>query len=328
MKFLLSLLLVASTAFGAEPVRTTVSVKGETYSLGYLPHKIVNPPHLFISATAIPLEYDAVAAGKATPVKGDGQGSCGDCWAWARTSSLEAAMLSAGQGLTLSEEDTTDNASDEFGCNGGMMDFNYEISHGVSLLSTCPWEGGGASCASVPVAKGVSMAFVGGSSGPTDADLMTAIYQFGSVAVTVAAGDGFDVSTGTDRMLDCGTTGIDHMVSLIGYRPAADGGVEYKMKNSWGQGWGAAGYAYIKQGCNQIASGDQSAMVITVGAMPPAPVPPTPSGWECQAKGVFGSTLYAGEGATKTVAGTAATAECMAAGHLFCRITSCSEVTR
>jgi hypothetical protein len=309
------------------PVRTTVSVKGITYYLGYEPRLSAHPARIHPTATALPLTYDAVAAGAATPVKGDGQGSCGDCWAWARTSSLEAAAIAAGNPVSLSEEDTTDNASDEDGCGGGSMDFNYELSHGVTSLALCPWEGGGGSCDAAPAAKGVSMAYVGGDSGPTDAELMAAIYQYGSVAVTVAAGDEFDVDPGTDRMTDCDGQGIDHMVSLVGFRPSPSGGVEYKMKNSWGSSWGASGYAYLAIGCNQIATGDQSAMVIWASSTPvPPPVPPAPTVWQCTAYPALGSSSYTGQGATQATAEDAAEQSCRSAGHLICRAKDCTQV--
>jgi hypothetical protein len=177
---------------------------------------------------------------------------------------------------SLSEEDTTDNASDEMGCGGGSMDFNYELSHGVTTLALCPWQGGGGYCSATPAVKGAKMAFVGGENGPTDAEMMAAIYTYGSVSVTVAAGGNFAVDPGSDRMTDCGGQGIDHMVSLVGYRPGPGGvGVEYKMKNSWDTSWGVNGYAYMALGCNQLAQGDQSAMVITVdGPTPPSPLLP------------------------------------------------------
>ena len=134
---LLSKLMLMAVAFAplakADDVPTVV-VRGAKYSLGYRPKKVANPARLHLESFDVPTVYDAVAAGKATPVKDDGQGSCGDCWAWARTSSLEAASILAGTepvSLKLSEEDTTDNAQGEYGCGGGSMDFDYELSHGA-----------------------------------------------------------------------------------------------------------------------------------------------------------------------------------------------------
>jgi KDEL-tailed cysteine endopeptidase len=40
---------------------------------------------------------------------------------------------------------------------------------------------------------------------------------------------------------DCNVK-IDHAVVLIGYKS----GMGWKIKNSWGEGWGMKGYAWIK----------------------------------------------------------------------------------
>jgi hypothetical protein len=143
MRFLLFWFALFSTiALSDGMVRDHVTVGGVDYYLGYIPSRnltgIYTHPRIF----DLPTNYDAVAAGLATPVKGQGQGQCGDCWAWARTSSLESAALAVGKSLSLSEQDTTVNDRREHGCQGGMMNFDYEIPHGVSLLSTCPWHGG------------------------------------------------------------------------------------------------------------------------------------------------------------------------------------------
>jgi C1A family cysteine protease len=266
MRIVLSVLLFLSStlALSQGMPRETVTINGATYYLGYIPGHAAQPTYSHPRIFDLPLVYNAVEAGKATPVKAPGQGQCGDCWAWARTSSLEAAVLAAGHSLSLSEQDTTVNARNEHGCQGGMMDFDYEIQHGVSLLSTCPWHNGTGRCKSKPAAKATNMAFIGDADGPTDAELMTAIYEYGSVAVTVAADDNFDVAPGTDTITSCDTTQVDHMVSLVGYRTMQDGSVQYLMKNSWGSSWGVNGYAYIAKGCDQLATGDQSAMYVTI----------------------------------------------------------------
>lgn len=298
MKWVLAFMLFGAVAGAQTPDPTapsmTTVVNGKTYYKGYKPHHEKGATYFSpLGAGDQPTSYNAVTANRATPVKGqDGQGSCGDCWAWARTSSLEAAAIYAGVQpitLNLSEEDTTDNATDEDGCDGGSMDFNYEINHGVTTTVLCPWEGGGRSCNSKPVVQGYKMAYIGDSNGPTDAELTAAIYQFGSVAVTIAAGGNF-IPDSTDELADCSSRSIDHMVSLVGYRPSKSGGVEYLMKNSWGTTWGDfGGYAYLALGCDAVATGDQSAMVIYVNG--PGPTPVVNLGLPIEVAGVAGESI-------------------------------------
>jgi len=46
---------------------------------------------------------------------------------------------------------------------------------------------------------------------------------------------------------NCGDT-IDHAVLLIGYGTDAKHGDYWKLKNSWGTGWGERGFARLKRG--------------------------------------------------------------------------------
>ena len=41
---------------------------------------------------------------------------------------------------------------------------------------------------------------------------------------------------------------LDHYVTLAGYERAPDGAVKFRLRNSWGEGWGDGGYAWIDPG--------------------------------------------------------------------------------
>jgi C1A family cysteine protease len=91
------------------------------------------------------------------------------------------------------------------------------------------------------------------SQAPSVDELRQAIVNYGVIAVTVAAGSSFSPDT-NGRIKKCGNGSINHMVNLVGYRPAPSGGYEFLIANSWGTGWGDGGFAWSKQGCNRLAS--------------------------------------------------------------------------
>ena len=252
-----SLLWVSSAAMSAP--ESSVTVNGKTYRTGLLPRPkdseavYVAPPQ----RDDLPTSYDAREHGLVTPTKN--QGNCGSCWAFARTKSFEAALLKAGRGtvevLDLSEQDTLVNDSSSYGCNGGFMDGDFEVSKGQTTEDLCPYRTSDRyACRGAKYGKSTSWAMLGASNrAPTVDELRQAIFDHGVLAVTVAAGSSFSPNS-DGRITSCGGRGINHMVTLAGYRPAPNGGVEFLIGNSWGSDWGDGGFAWSKQGCNQLAS--------------------------------------------------------------------------
>ena len=83
LSFLAVLAFLSTTALAGT---NSVVIKGVEYFKGLKPSHMENARYISPLVFDLPASYDAVAAGKATGIKGNGQGSCGDCWAWARTS--------------------------------------------------------------------------------------------------------------------------------------------------------------------------------------------------------------------------------------------------
>lgn len=257
-----------STPLLAEP-DMTVTVDGETFHTGLLPlpKDYVAPEYAAPTLRLdLPETYDARNDGLVTPTKN--QGNCGSCWAFARSKAFEAALIKAGissvDDVNLSEQDTLVNDRSSYGCNGGFMDGDFEVMKGQTTESLCPYRVSDRyACRGQKFAKAVSWKMLGSAGrAPTADQLRQAIFDHGVLAVTVAAGSSFSPDS-EGRIKTCGGRGINHMVTLVGYRPAPGGGYEFLIGNSWGEGWGDGGLAWSKQGCNQLASTANSALYFT-----------------------------------------------------------------
>jgi C1A family cysteine protease len=284
MRFICSVLLAAATLFAACEAYASPSttIRGRRYSTGYLGQRDGGPLGAsFWKPTAaeiasLPAAYDLRDHGLTTPIVN--QGSCGSCWAFARTKAHESAWLKAGNSLALdlAEQDTLVNDRTAYGCNGGFMDGRYEVDNGQSLEADCPYRTSSRyACDKPKASQPVSWSMVGANSStsPTPDDLRAAIYLKGALAVTVAAGGSF--SPNSDGVITgCGSRSINHMVTLVGYRPASGGGYEFLIANSWGTGWGLGGFAWSKQGCNRLASsaGDAALFFEVQPLNPPDPI--------------------------------------------------------
>merc|ERR1712232_707878 len=107
----------------------------KTTHLGYQAGSRVgqSSPEPFTKLTDVADSVDWVAKGAVTPVKN--QQSCGSCWTFSSTGSLEGAFFVAtGKLQSLSEEDLVQcNSVTDHGCQGGLMDnaFDWVEKNGI-----------------------------------------------------------------------------------------------------------------------------------------------------------------------------------------------------
>lgn len=248
--FVLSLLFASASM-------ASVTVDGVEHGTGYLPRALGDAgdiQYIKPDMKDVPEAYDARSDGLVTPIKD--QGSCGSCWAFARTKAFEAALIKAGVStVDLSEQDTLVNDRYGYACSGGFMDGRFEVTYGQTTEALCPYRASGRySCNGEKFAKATRWAMVGEEGrAPTVDELKAAIYQYGVLAVTVAASGSFNTDS-EGRITRCRGRALNHMVTLVGYRPSQDGGTEFLIANSWGTRWGNEGFAWSKQGCNKLAS--------------------------------------------------------------------------
>lgn len=188
------------------------------------------------------------------------QGNCGSCWAFSRSSTLEWQLLiQTGEHVVFSPQELVSCDKECLGCNGGFWT-DYETK-GISLESEFAYTASDARCkAGLPRKQKIDKwLYIGGKNrSPTKDEMKQAIFQYGPIGVTVAAGGSFPSG--------CGGGQTNHMVVIVGWDDAKGGWI---MQNSWGTGWGDQGYAIIKYGCFSIG---ETAAISILNAEPEKPV--------------------------------------------------------
>jgi len=186
-------------------------------------------------------------SGKGAVQRVKNQGSCGSCWAFSAIGALEGLSAIKGKGLQdFSEQELVDCSKSygNNGCNGGLMAsaFKYVKDKGISTQSAYPYKGVDSQC---KAAGGDKFKISGYTNVPANnaAQLKAALAkQPVSVAVQADSAAFRNYKSGVVTGTACGTN-LNHGVLAVGYETS--GTPYYKVKNSWGTGWGDKGFIKI-----------------------------------------------------------------------------------
>lgn len=207
---------------------------------------------------AIPASVDWEALGALTPVKD--QASCGSCWAFSACCVLEGVhQIKTGELKTFSEQELVSCDTSNSGCGGGWMNSAFtwlKGNGGIPLYGDWPYESGGgvvpACDTSLSLYYGTTPAsYVNVASNYQAVQVASAMFPLAS-ALDSKSHDFMYYTSGIITTAACWTGGgVTHAVNVVGY--GTDSGTEYfKVRNSWGTGWGDDGYCKIAANANNI----------------------------------------------------------------------------
>jgi len=214
--------------------------------------------------------YNWVTCGATTPI--NNQGSCGSCWAFSATETIETYFFLEGGPLTaLSVEQIVDcdTAGEDQGCNGGFPTGAYqyvESAGGIEPASDYPYSaesGESGSCTFSSSDVVCTVTNYNSISGETGLYQQTSVSSGGPVSVCVDASSWQTYSGGV--LTQCGTD-VDHCVQLTGYANYGESGAYWIVRNSWGEDWGEAGFIWIAIGQDLCDIGDYATVVTTAKA--------------------------------------------------------------
>jgi C1A family cysteine protease len=186
-----------------------------------------------------------------TPVKN--QGNCGSCWAFSATEQIESdTMRTKGVSYTLSPQQVTSCTTTCYGCDGGWTEraYTYVKNYGIEQESAYPYTSGTTgvtgSCNYNSAATKVGLTTYYTITGETN--MANYVGATGPLSVCLCASTW---STYTGGIMYSCPTQVNHCVQAVGVNTGTGG--YWKVRNSWGTGWGESGYIRLAYGQNTCA---------------------------------------------------------------------------
>jgi len=203
------------------------------------------------SAQTASSSIDWRTGGYVTAIKN--QGSCGSCWAHTATETAESYWaIKHNQLYTLSVQQTLD-CSGAGTCNGGYPDraLAWPATASMVTQSVLPYKGVDIKCPSLAtgVVRGASSGSLSRITAGSSA-MSTALAK-GPISVSFTVENAFYSYSSGIYSTRCASTTVNHAVVIVGQGvDAASGNGYWIVRNSWGTGWGTAGYVKILKGSN------------------------------------------------------------------------------
>ncbi|XP_071100761.1 cathepsin L-like proteinase [Haliotis cracherodii] len=203
-------------------------------------------PYTFNTSDGLPENVDWSEKGYVTSVKN--QGRCGSCWAFGAVGALEGQQYKKNKtSVDLSPQDLVDcsSAQGNKGCDGGLPTkaYEYVILGGIATEITYPYTEVVGTCKSRASVKiGLNITGYKTLTQGSDAMLKNALAYIGPISVGIQTGPHLQ---SYKQGVFSGCSGVvNHAVLVVGYTTYNKIPV-WKVKNSYGPGWGESGYFYL-----------------------------------------------------------------------------------
>ncbi|XP_067687211.1 cathepsin L-like proteinase isoform X2 [Haliotis asinina] len=201
-------------------------------------------PYAYNTSDGLPDRVDWSQKGYVTSVKN--QGRCGSCWAFAAVGALEGQQYKKNKkSVNLSPQYLVDCSSPQGnrGCSGGLPTkaYAYVILKGIATDKSYPYRGVAGACKSRSSIT-IGLNIKGFKTLRSDAKLKNALAYIGPISVGIQTGPRMQ-SYKRGVFNDC-SGDVNHAVLVVGYTTHNNVPV-WKVKNSWGPGWGEGGYFYL-----------------------------------------------------------------------------------
>lgn len=179
------------------------------------------------------------------------QGACGACWAFSTAGMFESVLLKQGISADLSEQWLVSCNDEGWGCNGGWFANSYYLNPGAVLESCFRYKAKDLECKT-----GCAYVYIADSthSASNVAAIKNAIKTYGAVSSAVTVTSYFQAYSSGVFNYDS-TASVNHAVVLVGWDDTLGANGAWRMKNSWGSGWGESGMMWIEYGCSNIGYG-------------------------------------------------------------------------
>jgi len=221
----------------------------------YLTYKPSNATKEYVTFDGpVANDIDWVSKGAVTSVKN--QGRCGSCWAFSAVAAIESYASLAGKGLkVLSAQQVNSCDKRDGGCNGGNTETAYGYvkgAGGIELESDYPYTSGGGSTGSCKFNSArIAVSITGYKSvGRGESSLKSAL-NAGPASLCLAASSWQSYRGGILSKCD---NNVDHCVQGTGY----SGSSYWRIRNSWGTGWGESGFIRLAQGSDLCKVSDDT----------------------------------------------------------------------
>jgi len=200
----------------------------------------------------LPLTFNWADSGRMTPVKN--QGGCGSCWIFGARGALEGTWkIQRQQEFDLSEQQVLSCVSQGWGCDGGWMDNVYE--HDLSYGAILEWQMPYLASDEIPCTETdypPVLKIKGWTAVPNNiASLKTAVMTAPVCVAFMVYDDFYGYHKGCYSHPGY-TEDANHAVVITGWNDTLCNGIgAWRVKNSWGPGWGDDGYFWIQYNtCN------------------------------------------------------------------------------